>query len=37
MARLEWQKTYRDLIDAKTDFKIKETTYLKVTGRLGSE
>jgi outer membrane protein TolC len=37
MARLEWQKTYSDLIDAKTDFKIKETTYLKVTGRLGIE
>jgi outer membrane protein TolC len=37
MARLDWQKTYSDLIDAKTDFKIKKTTYLKVTGRLGSE
>lgn len=37
MARLEWQKTYSDLIDATTDFKIKEATYLKVTGRLGSE
>jgi outer membrane protein TolC len=37
MARLDWQKTYSDLIDAKTDFKIKEITYLKVTGRLGSE
>jgi outer membrane protein TolC len=37
MARLDWQKTYSDLIDAKTDFKIKETTYLKVTGRLGRD
>jgi len=37
MARLDWQKTYSDLIDTKTDFKIKETTYLKVTGRLGIE
>ncbi len=37
MSRLEWQKTYSELIDAKTDFKIKETVYLKVTGKLGME
>lgn len=37
VARVEWQKTFSELIDAKTDCKIKETTYRKVTGRLGTE
>lgn len=37
MAKVEWQKAYNDLIDAKTDYKIKETIYLKTTGRLVAE
>lgn len=34
MAQTQWQQARSELIDSKTDFKIKETTWLKVTGRL---
>ncbi|GAB1451368.1 TolC family protein [Draconibacterium sp.] len=34
MAQTNWQKAFSELIDSKTDYKIKETTWLKTTGRL---
>jgi outer membrane protein TolC len=34
MAQTQWQHARSELIDSKTDFKIKETAWLKVTGRL---
>ncbi len=34
MAQTQWQQARSELIDSKTDFKIKETTWIKVTGRL---
>lgn len=34
MAHTHWQQALSELIDSKTDFKIKETVWLKVTGRL---
>jgi outer membrane protein TolC len=36
IAQTQWQEAYAELIDAKTDFKVKETVYLKTTGRLGN-
>lgn len=36
-AQIQWQESFSNLIDAKTDFKIKETIWLKVTGKLGSD
>jgi outer membrane protein TolC len=33
-AQTQWQQAYSELIDSKTDFKIKETVWLKATGRL---
>lgn len=33
-AQTRWQEAYSNLIDAKTDFKIKKTNWLKATGRL---
>lgn len=33
-AQTRWQEAYSNLIDAKTDFKIKKTNWLKGTGRL---
>ncbi|MDY0280789.1 MAG: TolC family protein [Salinivirgaceae bacterium] len=35
IAQTQWQQVFSDLIEAKTDFKVKETQYLRVTGRLG--
>ncbi len=32
-AQAEWQKAYSNFIDAKTDFKIKESYYLKVMNK----
>jgi len=32
-AQTEWQKAYNNYIDAKTDFKIKESYYLKITNK----
>jgi len=34
MAQTSWQQAYSELIDSKTDFKIKETAWLKATGKL---
>ena len=34
MAQTNWQEAFSHLIDAKTDFKLKETAWLKATGRL---
>jgi outer membrane protein TolC len=34
MAQTQWHQSRSELIDSKTDFKIKETAWLKVTGRL---
>ncbi len=34
LALNQWQQARSELIDSKTGFKIKETTWLKVTGRL---
>jgi outer membrane protein TolC len=34
MAQTQWQHARSELINSKTDFKIKETAWLKVTGRL---
>jgi outer membrane protein TolC len=34
MAQTSWQQAYSELIDSKTDFKIRETAWLKVTGKL---
>ncbi len=34
VAQTQWQKAYSELIDAKTDFKLKETVYLKASAKL---
>ena len=34
MAQTNWQKTYSEWIDSKTDYKMKETAWLKSTGNL---
>jgi outer membrane protein TolC len=34
MAQTSWQQAYSELIDSETDFKIKETAWLKATGKL---
>jgi outer membrane protein TolC len=34
MAQTQWQQAYSELIDAKTDYKIKETMYLKASGQM---
>jgi len=36
-AQAYWQKAYSDYIDAKSDFKIKESYYLKITNSLNPE
>jgi outer membrane protein TolC len=36
IAQTQWQQVYSELIDAKADFKIKETAWLKASGRLSS-
>jgi outer membrane protein TolC len=35
MAQTNWQQAFSNLIDSRTDFKIKETAWLKATGKLG--
>lgn len=35
MAQTSWQEVYSEFIDSKTDFRIKETAWLKATGKLG--
>lgn len=37
IAQTSWQQAFSELIDSKTDFKIKETAWLKATGRLNSK
>jgi outer membrane protein TolC len=37
IAQTEWQKAYNNLIDSKTDYKIKETEYLRATGNLNNK
>ncbi len=37
MAQTNWQQAYTELIDSKTEFKVKETAWLKATGLLGKE
>jgi len=37
MAQTHWQKANTELIDSKADFKIKETVWMKVTGRLNAK
>ncbi len=34
IAQTQWHKAYSDVIDAKTDFKLKETLYLKAISKL---
>ena len=34
MAQTSWQQAFSEFIDSKTDFKLKETAWLKATGRL---
>ncbi|MBI9063948.1 MAG: TolC family protein [Marinilabiliaceae bacterium] len=34
IAQAQWQNAFSELIDAKTDFKLKETLYLKTTAKL---
>jgi outer membrane protein TolC len=34
IAQTQWQQAFSELIDSKTDFKIKETAWLKATGNL---
>ena len=36
IAQTQWQQAINELIDSKTDFKIKETIWKKTTGKLGS-
>ncbi len=36
IAQTQWQQAINELIDSKTDFKIKETVWKKTTGKLGS-
>lgn len=33
-AQTQWQQAFNELVDSKTDFKIKETAWLKATGKL---
>lgn len=33
-AQTEWQKSYSNLIESQTDFRLKETKYLKVSNKL---
>ena len=37
MAQTNWQQVYSELIDSRTDYKIKETSWLKATGKLRTE
>lgn len=37
IAQTQWQHAFTEVIDAKTDFRIKETDWLKATGRLFEE
>ncbi len=37
IAQTQWQLAYNDLLEAKTDFRLQETEYLKVTSRLADE
>jgi len=37
IAQTQWQQAFSELIDSKTDFKMKETAWLKATGKLGTE
>ena len=34
IAQTQWQQAFSELIDSKTDFKMKETAWLKATGKL---
>lgn len=34
MAQTHWQKAYSELIESRADFRLKETQWLKATGRL---
>lgn len=34
IAQTSWQQTFSELIDSKTDFRLKEIAWLKATGRL---
>lgn len=36
-AQTQWQEAHSNLIDAKTDLKIKKTNWLKATGKLGAD
>jgi outer membrane protein TolC len=35
MAQTNWHKAFSELIDSKADFRLKETAWLKASGRLG--
>lgn len=35
IAQTNWQQAFSELIDSRTDFKMRETEWLKTTGRLG--
>ncbi|MBN2611403.1 MAG: TolC family protein [Bacteroidales bacterium] len=37
IAQTHWQEAYSELIDAKTDYKLKETIYLKASGMLAEQ
>jgi outer membrane protein TolC len=36
-AQTQWQEAHSNLIDAKTDYKIKKTNWLKATGKLSAD
>jgi outer membrane protein TolC len=34
MAQTQWQQAYSELINSRVDFRIRETNWLKATGKL---
>jgi outer membrane protein TolC len=37
IAQTQWQQAHSELIDARSEYKIKETAWLKVSGMLNAE
>jgi outer membrane protein TolC len=37
IAQTQWQQAHSELIDARSDYKIKETAWLKISGKLNAE
>jgi len=37
IAQTQWQQAYSELIDARSDYKMNETAWLKISGKLNAE